>query len=129
VSPDAARALAHALPAREAGAPDPLAAWLRACLACLAPGGELRLIHRADALARLLAALEGRAGGVRIAPIRPRPGEAATRVVIAATKGSKAALRLEPGLSLANADGTPQPRVHEVLSGRALWVGFRGVVR
>ena len=118
ISPDAARARAHVLAPAAAGR-DPLAVWLRACLACLAPGGGLRLIHRADALARLLAALEGRAGAVRVAPIRPRPDAPATRVVIAAIKGSKAPLRLETGVALAGADGTPDPFAQALLTGAA----------
>lgn len=119
VSPDPSRARAHVLDGARAPGRDPLAIWLRACLACLAPGGELRAIHRADALARLLAALEGRAGAARIAPIRPRPGAPATRVVVAATKGSKAPLRLEEGATLERADGAPDPFARALLSGRA----------
>lgn len=116
ISPDPGRARAHVL---APGPGDGLAAWLRACLACLAPGGELRLIHRADALPRLLAALDGRAGAIRVAPIRPRPDAAATRIVLAATKGSKAPLRLEPGVSLTQADGAPDPFARALLAGEA----------
>ncbi|QLP98683.1 MAG: methyltransferase [Rhodoblastus sp.] len=118
VSPDPARARAHAL-APAAPGRDALADWLRACLACLAPGGGLRVIHRADALARLLAAVQGRAGAIRLAPIRPRPGAPATRVLLAAIKGSKAPLRLEEGVALTRPDGGPDPLAQALLEGRA----------
>lgn len=117
VSPDPARARAHAFAARPGG--DALALWLRACLACLAPGGALRVIHRADALPRLLAALAGRAGAIRLAPIRPRPGAPASRIVLAATKGSKAPLRLEEGATLEDGQGRPARFAAALLSGEA----------
>ena len=65
VTPDAAKARAHVASA-------PLADWVRACLALLAPGGTFAMIHRADALAECLAAVEGRLGGVTIAPVHTR---------------------------------------------------------
>ena len=56
VSPDGARARAHVLPSAEGGAP--LEAWIRAALALLAPGGSFAMIHRPDALAAILAAVD-----------------------------------------------------------------------
>ncbi|HEY8578625.1 MAG TPA: methyltransferase, partial [Beijerinckiaceae bacterium] len=67
-SPDAARAAAHVLGA------EGLAGWLRACLALLAPDGAFALIHRPEALADILAACEGRAGGLRLLGVHPRAG-------------------------------------------------------
>jgi tRNA1(Val) A37 N6-methylase TrmN6 len=133
VSPDPARARAHAFgvvdPARAAPAaqggesrsrPEAgLALWLRACLACLRPGGALRLIHRADALGAVLAALEGRAGAIRVHPVRARPGAAASRILVAATKGSRAPLAVEAGVTLAAPDGAPDPFAAALLEGRA----------
>lgn len=119
LSPDPARALAHGFAAAPPGEGAGLAAWLRASLACLRPGGALRLIHRADALADILAALEGRAGAIRVRPVRPRPDAAATRVLVAAIKGSRAPLAIEPGVSLAASDGAPDPRAAALLAGRA----------
>lgn len=124
LSPDPGRARAHVLAPARTG--DPLALWLRACLACLAPGGALRVIHRADALARLLAALEGRAGAVRLVPIRPAPDAAATRVLLAAVKGSRAPLRLEADLSLTLREGAPDPFAQAVLAGEAGLFGRDG---
>ena len=88
--------------------------WLRASLALLRPGGDFALIHRADALADLLAALEGRLGGVEIFPVFPREGAAATRVVLRGRKGSKAPPALLPGLVLHEADGGFTPRASDL---------------
>jgi tRNA1(Val) A37 N6-methylase TrmN6 len=96
-SPLAQREGAHA------GA-DP-AAWLEACLRRLRPGGRLALVHRADRLDRLLAALAGRVGGIAVLPLWPAAGETARRVVLAGRKGGRAPLRLLPGLVLHGPDG------------------------
>lgn len=119
-SPDPGRARAHV-----AGGPQALAAWLRACLALLAPGGRIVLVHRAAALAGVLAGLEGRAGAVRVAPVRPRPGAPASRVLVAARKGSRAPLALEEGVTLIGPDGAPDPFAEDLLRGQAkLWRGL-----
>lgn len=93
VTPDAAKARAHVASA-------PLAAWVRACLALLAPGGTFVMIHRADALAQCLAAVEGRLGGVSIAPIHTRADAPATRILLTGVKGSKAPLSLLKGIGV-----------------------------
>ena len=87
VTPDAAKARAHVASA-------PLADWIRACLALLAPGGAFAMIHRADALAECLAAIEGRLGGVSIEPVHTRADAPATRILLRGVKGSKAPLSI-----------------------------------
>ncbi|MGD9542019.1 tRNA1(Val) (adenine(37)-N6)-methyltransferase [Methylocystis sp.] len=91
VTPDAAKARAHVASA-------PLADWVRACLALLAPSGSFVMIHRADALAECLAAVEGRLGGVSITPIYTRIDSPATRILLAGVKGSKAPLSISKGI-------------------------------
>jgi tRNA1(Val) A37 N6-methylase TrmN6 len=91
VTPDAAKARAHIASA-------PLADWVRACLALLAPSGSFVMIHRADALAECLAAVEGRLGGVSITPIYTRIDSPATRILLAGVKGSKAPLSISKGI-------------------------------
>lgn len=100
VTPDAARARAHVASA-------PLADWVRACLALLAPGGTFVMIHRADALAECLAAVEGRLGGVSIQPIHTRAEAPATRILLRGVKGSKAPLSLLAPVRLQ--DGKAEP--------------------
>ncbi len=91
--------------------------WVTACLARLAPGGRLVLVHRADRLADLLAALAGRAGEITVFPLRPRPGAAAVRVLVRARKASRAPGRLLPGLVLHHPDGRSTEAARAVLRG------------
>jgi tRNA1(Val) A37 N6-methylase TrmN6 len=117
VSPDPARARAHALAGE-----DGLAEWLRACLALLAPGGRFAMIHRADALPAIYAALGGRLGEVAVRPVYPRAGADAIRVLVTGVKGSRAPARLAPGLTLHEADGRATEAAQEIHEGRAgLW--------
>jgi len=99
--PDPGRAAAHQEDDLD------LAAWVRACLACLKPKGRLVMIHRADRLSQVLSALRGRdAGDVRILPIYPKAGEPARRVIVDAGKGRRSPDTLLPGLVLHEADGS-----------------------
>lgn len=77
-----------------------LEAWIGACLARLRPRGRLTLIHRADRLDAILAALHPAAGAVVVCPLWPRDGVAARRVIVGARKGVRTPLRLLPGLVL-----------------------------
>jgi tRNA1(Val) A37 N6-methylase TrmN6 len=87
-------------------APDEmLEAWLRFAAAAVKPGGSLTLVHRAEALAMVLSAFGKRFGGPVVLPIHPRPGAQATRIVVQGRKGSRAALRILPGLVLHEAGG------------------------
>lgn len=97
-----------------------LAAWIEAGLKRLKEGGVLTLVHRADALADILAPLEGRAGDVAILPVHPRPTAPAKRVLVAARKVSKAPLRVLPGLVVHCESGSGfSPSVEAVLKGEA----------
>jgi tRNA1(Val) A37 N6-methylase TrmN6 len=83
-----------------------LAGWLQASLRMLRPNGTLTLIHRADRLDAVLAALAGRLGDLVVFPFWPdarnRP---AKRVIVQGRKGSRAPLRLARGLVLHEAGG------------------------
>jgi tRNA1(Val) A37 N6-methylase TrmN6 len=103
VSPDKGRARAHAFSPAETGAT--LGNWVQACLAILAPGGRFVMIHRPDALAPILAAIEHRLGGLALLPIHPSVGAVAHRLIVSGVKGSKAPLRIAPALILHEADG------------------------
>lgn len=74
----------------------PLADWIAAGLRRLRPGGRITVIQSADRLADLLAALSPRAGSVTVLPVAPRDGRPARRVIVAARKGGRGALRLLP---------------------------------
>lgn len=77
-----------------------LAGWIDAMLRRLRPQGGLTLVHRADRLPDLLAALQGRAGAVALLPLWPKAGQPAKRLLLAARKGSRAPACLLPGLVL-----------------------------
>ena len=96
-------------------AADGLDAWARFLSAMAAPRGTLTLIHRADALATILAALDGRFGAVRVFPLFPRSGAAASRIIVTATKGHRAPLSLLPGLVLHDDMGCFTPRTERLL--------------
>lgn len=91
--PDEARQAAYILGA-------PLETWIKGMLAMAKPKGRFLMIHRADRLPDILAALRGKAGDIGVCPIRPRAGDPAKRVVVSARKGSRAPLRLLAGLDM-----------------------------
>jgi tRNA1(Val) A37 N6-methylase TrmN6 len=92
--PDALKAGAHAMD--EAG----LEAWARFMARMAAPGGVATIIHKAEALGRVLAAFDQRFGAIRILPLHPRTGSLAHRVIVQGTKGSRAPQQVLPGFIL-----------------------------
>ena len=78
----------------------PLGDWIDAGLKRLKSGGWLSVIHLAERLPAILAALEGRAGAVAVRPLCAREGRAAGRVLVQARKGARAPFRLLPPLVL-----------------------------
>lgn len=94
--------------------------WVRALADRLCGGAALTLLQRAARLGEILAALEGRLGGVEVLPVRPRAGEPAKRVLVRARKGSRAPLRLYAGLDLHGLDGDHSPAAAALWDGAAL---------
>lgn len=88
------KAASHAMPA------DQLDAWVRCAARLARPRGTFTMIHKADALGEILSAFGRRFGGVKVKPIHAREGEAAIRVLVQGTKGSRAPLELRPPLIL-----------------------------
>ena len=114
-SPVALKAAAHSFAAED------LEIWVKAMHGLLAVRGTATLIYRADALARLLATFEGRFGDITVAPLFPRAGLAATRVIVQGVKGSRAPLQLLPGLILHGDDGKFTPAAEAILRDGAPW--------
>lgn len=92
-----------------------LGGWLIACLRLLRPRGGLTLIHRADRLDHILAALHGRAGAIVIMPLWPKAGRPAKRVILRAVKGAGGRAGLLPGLVLHENDGGYTPAAEAIL--------------
>ncbi|MEQ1718103.1 MAG: methyltransferase [Hyphomicrobium sp.] len=91
---DALKAASHAMPA------DALDDWARFMARMVRPGGRATMIHKADALPRLLAVLAPRFGALAVFPVFPRAGEDAIRVIVSGIKGSRAPMTLRAGLVL-----------------------------
>lgn len=99
----------------------PLAGWVAAALRALKPRGTLAFVQRADRLAGLLAALEGRAGEIVVFPLWPRAGVPAKRILVRARKGVRTPLIFAAGLVLHEADGRFTPQTEAILrDGQAL---------
>src|SRR5690606_21706678 len=77
-----------------------LGVWLDAALRRARAGGTVTVIHRAERLDDILAALAGRAGDIRILPLQGRSGRPAGRVIVQARKGRRSPLQLLPALVL-----------------------------
>jgi len=108
-SPDRRRRLAHAAP-RET-----FAAWITTAARLLRPHGTLTVMFRADGLADLARLLDSVFGAVVILPVYPKPDQPAIRILVRATKASRAPLALLPGLVLNDAAGHPTPQAEAVL--------------
>lgn len=93
--------------------------WVRFLTAMAAPRGTVTLIHRAEALADLLALFEGRFGAVVVYPLFPRKGAPAKRVLVQGIKGSRAPMVLASGMVLHVKDGGYTEEANLILRGGA----------
>lgn len=100
-APDPRKAVAHG--ERDGGAT--LRDWVDAALRLMTARGTLTVIHRADRLGDILAALDRRFGAVVVFPLWPKPGIAAKRVIVQARRNARAPLTVSPGLVLHRPDG------------------------
>ena len=82
-----------------------LAAWIRFAFVLVRSRGSVTVIHRADRLDALLAALSGKAGEIVVFPLWPGAGKPAKRVLVRARRGIQTPLKLSPGLVLHEAGG------------------------
>ena len=94
----------------------PLAAWIDAGLRRLKPGGHLTLIHRADRLPDILAALKDRAAA-SVRPVAAREGRAAGRLLVLARKGARSPFRLLAPLVMH--EGAAHPGDHDHFTDQA----------
>ncbi len=92
--PDASKAIAN----REGAAG--LEDWVRLAERVLKPKGWLAIIHRADRIDALCAALHPSFGDVRLLPLWPKAGRPARRAIVLARKGVRSPAALLPGLVL-----------------------------
>lgn len=93
-SPNETKASAHVL--NDEG----LEPWLRTAAAILKAGGSLSVIFPSEGLVKVLNHMEGRFGEIKIFPLFRGLGEEAKRVIVTGVKGSRAPMRVLPGLFL-----------------------------
>lgn len=113
-SPDDARRVAHEATATT------LENWIHAARRVLKPGGVLTLVWRAEGLEQVLAALARGFGSVGILPVHGTSSAPAIRILVRATKGGRAPLRIYPGLMLNDSAGVPTPQANALLSGEVV---------
>lgn len=89
--------------------------WARFAARMAKPGARFTLIHKADALPNLIAAMQDRFGALTITPIHPYIDQPAIRVLVSGIKGSRAPLTLQPAVVLHDTGGTFTPYVGRVL--------------
>jgi tRNA1(Val) A37 N6-methylase TrmN6 len=82
-------------------------------------GGTITLIHRADRLGDILAALAPKTGSVQVRPVHPFALAPAKRVLVRAVKTGKAPLRLLPPLIVHEADGRSTAEAVAIMRGEA----------
>jgi tRNA1(Val) A37 N6-methylase TrmN6 len=114
VSPDSARATAHVATVAL------LTDWVHAARRILKSQGALTLIWRADGLAEVLSALDRGFGSLAILPVHGDAAAPAIRVLVRATKGGKAPIRILGGLMLNDESAVPNKQLQDVLAGKAI---------
>lgn len=103
------KAVSHAMTA------DALELWARFMARMAMPGGRATMIHKAEALPRILSAFENRFGALTVLPIYPRDGAPAIRVIVDGVKGSRAPLVIKQGLTLHGAGNAFLPDIDAIL--------------
>lgn len=101
--------------------PGGLEAWIKVLHTLLAARGTLSIVHTAEMAGRLLTLMDKRFGDIRLAPLFPREGAAATRVIIQGVKDSRGPLQILPGLVLHGAGNGFTPEAEAVLRHGAAW--------
>ncbi|KAA0972451.1 methyltransferase [Aureimonas fodinaquatilis] len=111
-SPDDVRRAALSMPDDEF-----LLRWISVAAGLCRIGGQMVMVLQPDNLTQVLAALPGRFGKVSIRPVHTRPGTAASRILLAGVRGSRAPLRILPELALRNGEGSLNPQAQALGAG------------
>ncbi len=75
-----------------------LSDWVKVAYQALQHKGWLHMIHRADALPRILKTLEGKFGAIEVLPLFSKEGDVANRMIVVARKNLKTPFKIYPGL-------------------------------
>lgn len=93
--------------------------WVDCGFRLLKSGGGLVMIHRADAVGRIICALGKRFGAIEIVPLWPRAGEPAKRVIVRALKDRRSPAKIHQGVVLHDANKGYTPEVDSILRGNS----------
>lgn len=113
IPPGAKLQRAHALE------PGDLERWIKFLASFCRAKGSVTLVHRADALPKLLGIMQNRFGGLIVYPLFPREGRPASRVILHGRKGSRAQLQICRGMILHNHGNSFTPEADAILRGGA----------
>lgn len=82
-----------------------LADWVRAAIACVAVGGSVTFIHRAERAAELAGLMAAGLGSLRLLPLLPKAGAAPKRALVQGVKGGRGAATHLPAFPLHAGEG------------------------
>lgn len=118
-SPDALRRHAHVMNDENV-----FDSWLRTAGWIVRPGGGVAVIARPESLQPILSAMHPYFGAQEVKTLHPRPGRAATRIVVRAIRGSNRPLSIQPPLFL-HAEGSDRftAEADDINNGRASLFG------
>lgn len=101
--------------------------WVGASLRLVRAKGTVVMVHRADRLDHIMAAIKaGRddngqgAGDITILPIHPRAGEPANRIIISFRRGVKSPVSLLQGIAVHNNGEAYTPLLDAIVDGGAI---------
>lgn len=95
---------------------DNIANWIAYADRHLKSHGSLTLIHRADAMPRLLSALQDcQFGAIKVLPVQSRGGQAAKRILLKAVKHRRTPFELLSPFIVHEEHGDYTPRCHAIL--------------
>lgn len=92
-----------------------LDSWVKCACALTRAKGHVTLVHRADALAKLLTVMQKRLGDLRVLPILPQAGRAATRILVRGRRDARAPVTLLAPLVLQDEDGRASAAAEAIL--------------
>lgn len=92
-----------------------LGAWLKYCGKMAKRYGTVTVIHRADRLDEVLAAMSAISGAIVLYPLWPKVGESAKRIIIQGVVGRETPMRLSSGLVIHKSQGGFTSEVEAIL--------------
>ena len=93
--------------------------WIDCGFRLVKSRGSLSIIHRADAVDRIIRAMGKRFGGIEIIPLWPHAGQPAKRVIVRALKDRHTPAKIHSGVVLHEQDGNSTSEAKAILCGKS----------